>query len=103
MSTHYAKAFALAGLLSVAVSTPALAGGEAVYNKSCKLCHSAGIAGAPKTGDKAAWSGRIGQGMDTLYANAINGKKAMPARGGNKNLSDDEVKSAVDFMIAKSK
>lgn len=103
MNTNFVKAFAIAGLFTAAVSAPAMADGEAVYNKTCKLCHSAGIAGAPKTGDKAAWSARLAGGIDAMYTSALKGKKAMPAKGGNKKLSDDEVKSAVDFMIAKSK
>lgn len=77
--------------------------GESVYNSVCQACHSAGIAGAPKTGDKAAWSSRIGQGSDTLYKHAIEGftgaAGVMPAKGGNAALSDDEVKGAVDYLV----
>ncbi|HRP94760.1 MAG TPA: c-type cytochrome [Rhodocyclaceae bacterium] len=81
--------------------------GESVYKKTCALCHAAGVAGAPKPGDKAEWEPRIAQGMDVMYKHAIEGftgsKGMMPARGGASNLSDDEVKAAVDYMVAQSK
>jgi cytochrome c5 len=77
--------------------------GKTVYNTVCAGCHGAGVMGAPKMGDKGAWAGRIGQGMATLNNHAINGFKGMPARGGAASLSDDEVKSAVQFMVDGSK
>jgi cytochrome c5 len=77
--------------------------GEEVYNGACVACHGAGIAGAPKTGDKGLWAPRIAQGVNTLYDHAIKGFKAMPAKGGQVALSDDEVKAAVDYQVAKSK
>lgn len=77
--------------------------GEEVYQLACTACHGAGVAGAPKTGDKAAWAPRIAQGVATLYKHSIEGFKGMPARGGNSSLSDDEVKAAVDYQVAKSK
>ncbi|WP_442769619.1 c-type cytochrome, partial [Zoogloea ramigera] len=74
--------------------------------KTCAMCHQTGVAGAPKLGDKADWGPRIAQGQDTLYKHAIEGfngaKGAMPAKGGNPSLSDDEMKVIVDFMVAKS-
>ncbi|MFY8062303.1 MAG: c-type cytochrome [Usitatibacteraceae bacterium] len=80
------------------------AGGEGIYKASCAACHSPGVAGAPKSGDKAAWAPRIAQGKDTLYKHAIGGFQGkggvMPAKGGNTTLSDADVKSAVDYMIA---
>lgn len=80
--------------------------GKSVYNKTCAMCHAAGVAGAPKPGDKADWGARLAQGKDTLYKHAIEGfngsKGAMPARGGNSKLTDDEVKGAVDHMVALS-
>lgn len=77
--------------------------GQAVYDKACTICHGAGIAGAPKVGDKAAWSARIAQGQATLYEHAIKGVRGMPAKGGNPALSDAEVKAAVDMMVGMSK
>ena len=80
--------------------------GKSVYGKTCAMCHAAGVAGAPKPGDKADWGPRIAQGKDTMYKHAIEGftgaKGMMPARGGAASLSDDEVKAAVDFMADQS-
>lgn len=80
--------------------------GKSVYGKTCAMCHAAGVAGAPKPGDKADWAPRIAQGKDTLYKHAIEGytgaKGMMPARGGASALSDDDVKAAVDFMADQS-
>ena len=67
------------------------------------MCHATGLAGAPKTGDPAAWQVRIAQGVPTLYDHAIHGIRAMPAKGGNANLSDAEVKAAVDYLVSKAK
>ena len=79
------------------------ADGKATYASVCAVCHAAGVAGAPKFGDKAAWAPRIKQGKDTLYASALKGKGAMPAKGGNPSLSDDAVKAAVDHMVSAAK
>ena len=76
--------------------------GKAVFEKTCKLCHGTGVAGAPKAGDAEAWNERVAKGKETLYTHAINGfrgKAFMPPKGGNRKLSDDEVKSAVDYML----
>ena len=86
-----------------AVAKAAPLSGDQVVAQVCSVCHQAGVAGAPKTGDKAAWAPRIAKGIDTLYTSAIKGKNAMPARGGNAALSDAEVKAAVDRMVAASK
>ncbi len=81
--------------------------GKGVFNKTCALCHAAGVAGAPKPGDQADWGPRIAQGNDMLYKHALEGftgaKGMMPARGGAATLSDDEVKAAVDYMVGLSK
>ena len=88
-------------------SGPAKAGGavdgKAVYQSVCTVCHGAGIAGAPKTGDKAAWKARIALGKETLYASAIKGKNAMPAKGGAASASDAEIKAAVDYLVDQGK
>ena len=80
--------------------------GKSVYGKACALCHAAGVAGAPKPGDKEAWATRVAQGKETLYKHAIEGYTGangmMPARGGNSTLSDDDVKAAVNFMADQS-
>ncbi|GIL07030.1 MAG: hypothetical protein BroJett031_35500 [Betaproteobacteria bacterium] len=77
--------------------------GASVYQASCGACHAAGVAGAPKVGDAAAWSARIRAGANALYASAIKGKGAMPAKGGNAALADADVRAAVDFMLAQSR
>lgn len=81
--------------------------GKTVFGKTCAMCHAAGVAGAPKPGDKADWGPRIAQGAEVLYKHAKEGfsgaKGMMPSRGGNAALSDDEVKAAVDYMVAKSR
>jgi cytochrome c5 len=81
--------------------------GEATYNASCVACHGAGVAGAPKLGDKAAWGPRIAQGMAKLEEHALKGFQGkagmMPAKGGNPALADADVKAAVAFMADKSK
>ena len=77
--------------------------GQALYQSVCTACHGAGIAGAPKTGDKAAWKARIAQGNATLYEHAIKGKGAMPPKGGAMGSSDAEIKAAVDYLVSQGK
>ena len=81
--------------------------GKSAFGKTCALCHAAGVAGAPKPGDKADWGPRIAQGNDTLYKHAIEGytgaKGMMPPRGGNSNMPDEDVKAAVDYMVGLSR
>ncbi|MYM91500.1 c-type cytochrome [Rugamonas sp. FT82W] len=88
---------------SAAAPAPAdSAKAEKIYKATCMACHGAGVLGAPKFGDKAAWGPRVAKGKPALYTNALNGFKMMPPRGGNPALKDDEVKAVVDYMIAKS-
>lgn len=77
--------------------------GESIYKTSCFTCHDAGVANAPKLGDKAAWEPRIATGRDALISSALNGKGAMPAKGGNTALSDEQVIAVIDYMIEKAK
>ena len=79
-----------------------LQAGSAVYAATCAACHDSGMAGAPKTGDNGAWSARLAQGYDTLLKHAIEGIRAMPAKGGNPDLDNLEVERAVVFMSNKS-
>jgi cytochrome c5/cytochrome c551/c552 len=72
--------------------------GEQVYQTVCKTCHEAGLVGAPKLGDKAAWAPRIKSGVDALYTSALKGKNAMPPKGGNQNLTELEVERATVYM-----
>jgi len=73
--------------------------GKSVYEATCMVCHAAGVAGAPKVGDQAAWAPRMKSGMSTLYASSIKGKNAMPPKGGNLALTDADVNAAVDYMV----
>jgi len=77
--------------------------GATVYNSVCMACHASGAAGAPKAGDKAAWAPRIATGMPALIKSATNGKNAMPAKGGAADLTDAEIKAAVEHLVGLSK
>ena len=72
--------------------------GEEVVKAVCSMCHEAGLMGSPKIGDKGSWAPRIAQGYETLVKHAIEGIRSMPARGGNADLTDDEVAGAVAYM-----
>ena len=74
--------------------------GKSTFETVCTACHGAGIAGAPKVGDKAAWEPRIKEGKNALYEAALKGKGAMPPKGGNTSLADADVKAAVDYMVS---
>ncbi len=81
--------------------------GKETYDSVCFACHAQGIAGSPKLGDKEAWGPRIANGMDTLYDHSINGFTGetgamMPAKGGRVDIADEDIKAAVDYMIAES-
>ena len=88
---------------AAATTAPAAAtAAPALYAQVCSTCHTPGIAGAPKVGDKAAWAPRIAQGIDALTANAIKGKGAMPPKGGS-SASDADIKAVVTYMVNASK
>jgi len=89
--------------LASAEAQSAVRSGEQVVKTVCTACHGAGLVGAPKIGDKAAWGPRLAEGPATLYAHALKGIRGMPPKGGNPSLSDAEVKAAVDYMIGQSK
>jgi cytochrome c5 len=74
--------------------------GRKVYEATCIACHAAGVANAPKFGDKKAWAPHLAHGADELYQTALKGKGAMPPKGGNLTLSEGEVKAAVDYMLS---
>lgn len=80
-----------------------VAKGKTVYEGTCVACHAAGVAGAPKAGDKAAWAPRIKSGMDALYTSVLKGKNAMPPKGGNTSLTDADVKAAADYLVGLGK
>jgi cytochrome c5 len=105
--TPAADSAASAAPAATAGGTGDVALGKSVFDKTCTACHTAGVAGAPKLGDKAEWGPRIAQGTDVLHKHAIEGftgsKGAMPPKGGNTALSDADVKAAVDYMVAQSR
>ncbi len=114
-ATAQASASAPQAAAEVAPATPAAAApaaaapqaaagdvGKKVYDSTCQMCHAAGVAGAPKFGDKAAWAPRIAEGKAKMYDIALHGKGAMPPKGTYAG-SDDDVKAAVDYMAAAAK
>lgn len=105
-----AQRLAPVGKVAIGEAKPDAGGavdGKKIYEGLCQACHGAGVAGAPKAGDKGAWGSRIAQGKDTLFKHAIGGYTGkagvMPAKGGNSALSDDEVKAAVEHLIGMAK
>ena len=93
-----AAAPAAAAPAPAAAATVAAGAGEALYKQACAVCHVAGVAGAPKHGDKAAWAPRVGAGLDALTATVMKGKGAMPPKGGSA-ASEGEIKAAVQYML----
>ena len=100
-------AVAPAAPAAVASAAPAKTDGKKAYDTACVACHGMGIAGAPKLGDKAAWSARIAQGTNVLHDHAIKGFQGkagvMPAKGGAASMPDADVKAAVDYMVSAAK
>jgi cytochrome c5 len=106
---------AVAGQDNAALAAPAAAPaaaasdlpGEQVHEQVCAACHGAGVAGAPRTGDKPAWGARLAQGAATLNKHAIEGYQGkagyMPPKGGRTDLTDQSVINAVEYMVAQSK
>lgn len=89
---------AAAEVEAVATTVAVAMSGDQVYQQVCASCHASGIMNAPKMGDAAAWQARLAKGKETLYANAINGIGAMPAKGGRADMSDDAIRAAVDHL-----
>jgi cytochrome c5 len=109
-SVNVGEPFVLGGEATAEGDAPAVAEsgpadpGKATYGKICFACHDAGVGGAPKLGDKAAWADRLQKGPDMLVSNAINGMQGsagiMPPKGGLSSLTDEEVRAAVTYMLA---
>ena len=89
------------------VANAEISPGEAVFKKTCAMCHQSGMGGAPILGKKDDWVGRVEQGMDLLLKHATEGytgqKGMMPPKGGNPALTDAEIKATVEFMVSKVK
>ena len=84
---------------------PHLEAGRSTWMMTCRACHLTGVAGAPAVGNFDAWAPRLGKGRSALHASAVNGLRnesgwTMPPRGGNQRLSTEQVKAAVDYMLA---
>lgn len=92
-----------AATLTLSASLSHAADGKEVYNQACAMCHVPGLANAPKFGDKAAWEPRIKTGRDAMMTAVLKGKGAMPAKGGNPKLTDEQIGAALDFMLAAAK
>jgi cytochrome c5 len=73
--------------------------GQKIYQESCQACHAAGVAGAPKLGDKEAWAPRIAKGNEALFSSVSNGLNAMPPKGGCMSCSEDGLRAAIEYMV----
>jgi len=93
----------ISACLLLGLSGTVLADGEKIYKQSCQACHANGVANSPKPGDKAAWAPRIATGMDAMLATAKKGKGAMPPKGTCMSCSDDDLRSAIEYMVNQSK
>ncbi|MFC4298712.1 c-type cytochrome [Castellaniella hirudinis] len=95
-----ALSLALLPALSMAGDAASLQAGEKLYKSACVACHSTGAANAPKLGNKQAWAPLIAKGMDEMMTVAVQGKGAMPARGGTK-ADDAALRAAVEYMVSR--
>jgi cytochrome c5 len=84
---------------ATAETQTAAADGQSIYKASCQACHAAGVAGAPKLGDKDAWAPRIAKGNDAMYLSLKNGLNAMPPKGACMSCSEDELRAAMEYMV----
>ena len=80
----------------------AVATGQKIYQRNCSVCHTSGVAGAPKISDSSAWKPRLTKGFDVILANAIKGFNTMPPKGTCATCTSDEIKQAIEFMLPKS-
>ena len=90
------------GVGSSVKAVPAASPQAIIYAKHCVGCHSSGVGGAPVMGDAAAWASRTAQGLETVYANAINGIRGMPRMGTCSSCSDADIRTTVDFILKNS-
>ena len=81
---------------------PVTRSGKEIVDGVCASCHGAGVLGAPKIGDKGQWESRYANGLDSIVKTAISGIGAMPAKGGDPTLSDDEITDAIIYMLNES-
>jgi cytochrome c5 len=107
MPNIHVRLIAVLALTAAALPQPARAqatglSGKEVVEAVCAQCHASGAKGAPKIGDKQAWSKRTSRGLSGLTNNALKGIRQMPSHGGNQKLSDMEIKRAVAYMVNQS-
>lgn len=98
LRTLFASVPALA-MAAVVLPAEAAPDGAKLYKQNCAMCHNAGLAKSPKFGDKEAWEPRVATGHDALLHSALTGKGAMPPKGGNSKLTDEEVAAALGHML----
>lgn len=91
-----------ASATATAAADDSSAVGEDIYLKACKNCHDLGVANAPKLGDDAAWAARIAKGNDALLQSVMKGLNAMPPKGACMSCSDEELRSAMEYMVEQS-
>ena len=92
-------AAASVALVSDARAAPDFGSGEAVYNAVCQACHTTGVLNSPMLGDPAGWETRLPKGKEVLFQSVLNGLNLMPPKGGRPDLSDEQVRMAVDYML----
>jgi cytochrome c5 len=92
------KLMLASAIVALGLSVNVQAEAPAKYNMFCNACHGTGAAGAPKTGDKAAWEPRLANGIDALVASSKKGKNAMPPMGLCNDCSDAELKQLIEYM-----
>lgn len=84
-------------------SSPAAMSPQATYESACQSCHLAGVLESPKLEDTAQWKMRVQErSVGGLYTSVINGRGNMPAKGGRVDLSDENIKLVVDYMLKKA-
>ena len=99
LNTGDAPVVASLSLISDANAAPDYATGEAVYNAVCQACHTTGVLNSPMLGDASTWGERLDKGKDALVQSVIGGLNLMPPKGGRPDLTDDQVRMAVDYML----
>lgn len=100
VATAAAPAAAAAAAAAPAATAPAAHPGKVLYDTSCAACHAAGVANAPKFGDKASWGARLKEPVAALVADVVKGKGAMPPKGGRMDVSEADIKAAVEYMLS---
>src|SRR4029078_9988319 len=86
--------------IGIAAAQPAERSGKEVVDAQCSKCHQEGKGGAPKIGDRDAWTQRVKKGLDKTVSEAIKGHGGMPARGDKADLTDREVRNAILYMVS---